>query len=128
MRRLKREPNWSKVYPWAANLSKIKRAHEAVTLDNEDRAARGKAQLEGAEFDQAVLDHYTQHAGLVRGHESITIVGRRGVMKKNFAEGKTTTQVVGKDITEGDAEDADEEAEEEMTIDVPGTPAADDDE
>lgn len=125
MRRLKREPNWSKTYPWAVNLAKIKRAHEAIMLNNEDRAEHGKAQLEGAEFDQAVLDHYTQHAGLVRGHENITIVGRRGAMKKNFAEGKSTTQVVGKDITEGEADESDENAEEEMSVNVPANPESD---
>lgn len=127
MKRLKREPNWAKVYPWAVNTAKIKRAHEAVSLDNDDRAARGKEVLEGADFDQAVLDHYTQHAGLVRGHESITIVGRRGLMKKNFAEGKTTTQVVGKDITEGDG-DEDEEEEGEIAVSSDTEPKEEDDE
>lgn len=128
MQRLKREPNWAKTYPWAVNTAKIKRAHEAITLDNEDRVARGKQQIEGAEFEQAVLDHYTSHAGLVRGHENITIVGRRGLMKKNFALGKTTNEVVGRDITDGPSDDEDVAEEDLDVAEDTVVPAADDDE
>lgn len=114
MRRLKREPNWAKEYPWAVNLAKIKRAHDSILADNDERAARGKQVLEGKEFEQAVIDHYTSHAGLVRGHENITIVGRRGLMKKNFAIGKTTTEVTGKDMTAGSGDEDDEIEEQDL--------------
>lgn len=119
MRRQKREPDYEKVYPWAVNVAKIKRAHAAISDENDQLRGRGKQPLEGADFEQAVIDHYTAHAGLVRGHENLTIVGRRGAMKKNFALGKTTNDVLGTDPTKGKDDDVDDNVEEDMPASIP---------
>lgn len=121
-RRTEREVNYKKLYPWAHNEFKIKRAHKAIIDENEQLQAQGKAKLGAEDFQQAVLDHYTTHGGLVLGHESITIVGRRGLMKKNFAVGKSTTDVVGKDIT-GTGEDEEEQPEEMAPVPTDDTDA-----
>lgn len=89
------KPVISDLYPWAVNRAKAERAHTAVIANNSN------LEQGTAEFEQAVMDEYTLHGGLVAGQEKATIVGR----KKNtdFEPGMTTSEVIaGKDSGEED--------------------------
>lgn len=95
------EINIMNLYPWAINRRKAESAHLVVRTEETDRINGGEKARSASEIEQAVMDEYTKHGGLVRDQEKASTVGR----KKPIKPGMTTDQV----NTGGEADDEDDD-------------------
>lgn len=89
------------LYPWALNRAKAERAHTYITTNPDGLPELARLEPGTDEFEQAVMDQYTLHGGLVSGQEKVTLIGRK--KSTDFEPGMTTSQVIaGKDASDED--------------------------